>query len=98
MACAFSYPETDHLDLAMTTLPIPVREETADAFRNAPPATQEWFSHFLDAYFGTTERTREEKAEAVERAAKSLSASAKANGWTDEMDEALLRGDLDDDE
>ncbi|MDT0633256.1 hypothetical protein, partial [Rubrivirga litoralis] len=71
----------------MTTLPIPVRDETADAFRSAPPATQEWIAHFIDAYFERAGRTRREKAEALKRTMDELSAEAQANGWTEEMNE-----------
>ena len=97
MVEAFSYPETNHPALAMATLPIPVDEATAEAFQNAPPDKQEEITSAL-AEYAKDALLREERAAAVARAANTLAASAKANGWTEEMNEALLRGDFDGDE
>ena len=84
----------------MTTLPIPVDDETASAFEAAAPRDRERFvqiaATMLKAAVRSSKRTRAEKAEALRRSADALSASAQANGWTEEMNEALLRGDYDD--
>lgn len=84
----------------MTTLPIPVDDETAAAFEAARPQDRERFVQVAAAVLKATvrsgETSRAEKADAVRRAADALSASARANGWTEEMNEALLRGDYDD--
>ena len=102
MVGAFSYPESDQPALAMTTLPIPVDEATAAAFQKVPADEQEEITRFLADYVRVKMRsrgqTKKERLDAFRRAADALSASAQANGWTEEMNEALLRGDFDDDE
>ena len=86
----------------MTTLPIPVDEDTAAAFRDTPVDEREEITRFLTDYvrvkMRSRKQTKEERLDAFRRAADALSASAQANGWTEEMNEALLRGDFDGDE
>ena len=82
----------------MTTIDINVDEETAAAFEAAPPQKREQLLLMAAAIIRASLAEREDKAEGVRRAAEALSREAQANGWTEEMNEALLRGDFDDGE
>ena len=87
----------------MTTLPIPVDDDTAAAFLEASEDTREQITQFVASYVQSALQTRdfqtrEEKSAALQEAADRLSAQAKANGWNDELDAALLRGDFDHDD
>ena len=86
------FAATNH---AMTTLPIPVDERTANAFNSAAPSTQHRITDFVSDYLRAALLSDAEQARAYGQAADALSASAEANGWTDSLNEALLRGDLD---
>ena len=77
----------------------PVR--TAAAFRAASENTRDRVSQAVANYLKEVVRTERERAERVasfERVADRLGAMAQANGWTDELDAALLRGDFDRDD
>lgn len=86
----------------MTTLTIELDDATATALQDVPADEREQIAQFLTDYVKTAvqsrERTKRERADALVQTMKEVSAQARANGWTDEMDEALLRGDFDGDE
>ena len=86
----------------MNTLPLPVDDETVAAYEAAPVEKREKAAQVAAALFKaalrTPEQTKRERVDALLRTTNELSAKAKANGWTDEMNEALLRGNFDDDE
>ena len=84
----------------MTTLPIEIEvdDETADAFREATPETREQIALALAATLRSRLRSHAEPAEALLRTLDETSRQAQANGWTEDMNEALLRGDFDRDD
>ena len=85
----------------MTTLPIPVDDETAAAFQEAPEDTREQITQAVADYMKATVRTEQERADrsaSFRRVADEVGAIAQANGRNDELDAALLRGDFDHDE
>ena len=85
---------------AMTTLPLPVDDETVAAYEAATEERREKAAQVASALFKAAlripEQTKREKVDALIQTMEELSAQARANGWTDEMNEALLRGDFDD--
>ncbi len=85
----------------MTTLPIPVDDETAAAFQEASKDAREQITQGVADFMKATVRTEQERAErsaSSRRVADETGAMAQANGWNDELDAALLRGDFDRDE
>jgi len=82
----------------MTTIPIPVDEATAQAFEAAAPTTREQIARFVQGYVARALLSKEERIELFVQVADQVGATAQANGWNDELDAALLRGDFDDDE
>ena len=87
----------------MTTLPIPVDDDTATAFHQASEDTRERIARFVASYVqgalqSDAGRTREPRSARFQEIADALGREARANGWTDEMDAALLRGDFDHDD
>ena len=93
-------PQVVASSCAMTTLPIPVDDETAAAFREAPESTREEITQFVARYVRDAVRTdaSEPPSSRLGQIADALGREARANGWTDELDAALLRGDFDRDE
>ena len=81
----------------MTTLPLPVDEATAAAFESVPPDERERLARCA-ATFLQEMLDRRARSERFQEIADRLGAEAQANGWNDELDAALLRGDFDDDE
>lgn len=79
----------------MPTLSLPVDDATADAFRAAPDATRERLTRLVGDYLRLA--LSDDGLDAYRRAADALGADARAAGWTDDLDAALLRGDLDGD-
>ncbi|WP_420456622.1 hypothetical protein [Rubrivirga sp.] len=85
----------------MTTLPIPVDDATAAAFREASASARADIEQSVAEHIRqelADRRARARKADSFAAIADRLSREAEANGWTEEMNEALLRGDLDHDE
>ncbi len=83
----------------MTTLPVEVDEATADALRRAPPETRERIAQSVADHLRHQVQDwveRERRLESFRQVADEAGRQAKANGRTDELNEALLRGDLDD--
>lgn len=81
----------------MTTIPIEVDDATARAFRDAPAADRERLARMVQSYLADRALSGEERVERFVRAADALGASAQAAGWNAALDDALLRGELDDD-
>lgn len=79
----------------MTVLSLPVDDATATAYRAAPPAEQDRLAGIAAALLRFALRPHPERGEALGRAADALGAEAQSRGWTDDLDAALLRGDLD---
>ena len=79
----------------MTTLPLPVDEPTATAFESAPPQERERIEQLLLALLQLSVAPKETRLEAFREAADAAGREAQANGWTDDLDAALLRGDFD---
>ena len=79
----------------MTTLPIQIDDATAEAFQGADEAQKHQIAMFVNHYVNAALRTRGERSAQFRAAADALGASAQANGWNDELDAALLRGDFD---
>lgn len=82
----------------MTTIPIPVDDTAAEAFQAAPAAEQARLSSLVSALFRATLSSSEDREAQFRRAADASGREAQARGWNDELDQALLRGDFDDDE
>ncbi|WP_420456624.1 hypothetical protein [Rubrivirga sp.] len=81
----------------MTTLPIEIEvdDATAAAFRRAPADTRDRITQFVTDYVREAVRPDDTPAARIRRIADALGREARANGWTDEDDAALLRGDFD---
>ena len=84
----------------MTTLPIPVDDDTAAAFREASADVREQIVERVAIYVREAVRAgeTEPRSARLQEIADALGREARSNGWTDEMDAALLRGDFDRDE
>ena len=82
----------------MTTLPIPVDDETAAAYESATPEERERAASVASALLKASLSPRAGRLDAFRAVADATGAEAQANGWTDELDAALLRGDFDHDE
>lgn len=82
----------------MTTIPIQVDDATAQAFESAPQTIREQIALFVQGYVSRALLSKEERVELFVQVADELGRQAQANGWNDELDAALLRGDFDDDE
>ena len=80
----------------MTTLPIQIDETTARAFEAAEPTRREQIALYVRSYIAQALLSKEERVSLFVQAADALGAEAEANGWNDELNEALLRGDFDD--
>lgn len=86
----------------MTTLTIPIDSALAEAYDRATAAEREktitLLSSFAEAMLrralGNT-LARGEQAEALKRVSDEAGAEARSNGWNDDLDAALLRGDFD---
>ena len=76
-------------------LELEVDEKTATAYRNAPPEKQERAKERARESMQRVLMTKEEAAQEFKRLTKEMGAYAASQGWTDEMNEALLRGDYD---
>lgn len=85
----------------MTTLPLPVDERVVRAFESTPSEQRAQGVSFLaslaEALFhrDDSEAARQENIRELKRLMDKMGKEAAANGWTAEMDEALLRGDFD---
>ena len=79
----------------MTSLPLPVDDATATAYRAASPAERDRLAGIAADLLRFALRPRDTRGEAYRRAADALGAEAQTRGWTDDLDAALLRGDLD---
>lgn len=82
----------------MTTLSLPADDATAAAFDALPPDEQERLTLLLTAMLRAAVRSPADRLAAFRRTADALGAEAQANGWNDDLDAALLRGDFDHDE
>ena len=82
----------------MTTLPIPVDEVTAAAYESASVEERERSARVAAAVIRASLVTEKTPGERFALLADRLGAEAQANGWNDELDEALLRGDFDHDD
>ena len=82
----------------MTTIPIQIDDATAQAIASASEATREQIALLVKGYVSATVLSREARARRFREVADALGAEAAQNGWNDELNEALLRGDLDDGE
>ena len=77
-------------------LELEVDEKTATAYRNAPPEKQEQAKERARESMQRVLLTKEEAAQVFKHLTDDMGAYAASQGWTDEMNEALLRGDYDD--
>ena len=82
----------------MTTLPLPVDDTIAAAYAAASPEERERIEYLASVFLRVSLLDRRSRSERFQDLADRLGAEARANGWTDEMDAALLRGDFDRDE
>ena len=76
----------------MQKIILEVDEKTATAYRNAPPEKQEKAKERARASMQRVLMTPEEIGDEFDRVTAKSSASAQEKGWTDEMNEALSRG------
>ncbi len=83
-------------DMEKIILELEVDEKTATAYRNAPPEKQEKVRERARLSMQRVLLTPEEIGAEFDRITARASAYAKEKGWTDEMNEALLRGEYDD--
>ena len=74
----------------MTTIPIPVDEATAQAFEAAAPTTREQIALFVQGYVARALLSKEERVQLFVEVADQLGATAKANGWNDELKKVAL--------
>lgn len=82
----------------MTTLSIPVDDATAKAYRSASEPERDTLARFAASMIRASLASRENRLQAFRDVADATGAEAQQNGWNDELDQALLRGDFDDDE
>lgn len=86
----------------MAFIEIPVDNDVAEAFYALPADKREEILSFPSLLLTDLirrsldkPRTREESIERLKKLSDEIGKEAAANGWTDEMNEALLRGDFD---
>lgn len=82
--------------MSTETIPIAVSSQTATAFKKASPERRRAAQQKAAEILRLTLMSRDELADEYDRLTARTSAHAQAKGWTDEMNEALLRGDYDD--
>lgn len=82
----------------MTALSFPVDDTLAAAYTSASPEEQERLARVAAVLFRVSLLDRRTPSQRLQDTADRLGEEARANGWTDEMTEGLLRGDFDDDE
>lgn len=80
----------------MTTIPIQVDDATARAFESAPQATREQIALLVRGYVSETILSKQERSKRFCAVADALGAEAASNGWSDDLNDALLRGEFDD--
>ena len=76
---------------------IEVDERTGKAYRNATPEQQQRAQERAQRSIQRVLMTPEEVGAEFDRITAKSAAYAKSQGWTDEMTDALLRGDYDND-
>ncbi|MEM6645454.1 MAG: hypothetical protein AAF730_04300 [Bacteroidota bacterium] len=76
------------METAEITINVPAH--VAKRYAHATPAQRQRAEQMLIASLMTREEVQAEMGEVLDR----LSDAAEAEGWTDEMNEALLRGDF----
>lgn len=81
-----------HAEKITLTLP----SELAERYRKASPEDQDRIKQRAEQFLQRILMTREEAAHEFKRLTDKMGAYAASQGWTDEMNEALLRGDYDD--
>ena len=67
----------------------------AAAFVAAEPDQRAQIERYVKRYVARALESKGERLDRFRKAADALSAEAAANGWNDELNEALLRGDFD---
>lgn len=77
------------------TLEIELDDQTASAYRNASPALQSKLQERIRRSIRRALLSREAIVDEFDRITTEAGAHASAQGWTDELNEALLRGDFD---
>lgn len=82
----------------MTTLSIPVDDILAAAYESAPPEERERLAHLTTVLFRMSLLDRRSRSVRFQDLADRLGQEARANGWNDDLDAALLRGEFDHDE
>ena len=82
----------------MTTLTIPIDEPTAAAYAAASDDEREQLAQRAAVLVRLALLDHRSPSERFQQIADVLGWEARSNGWTDDMDEALLRGDFDHDE
>ena len=75
------------------TLSLP--SELAERYRNASPEEQDRIKQRTEQFLQRILMTREEVAQEFKRLTEKMGAYAASQGWTNEVNEALLRGDYD---
>ena len=79
-------------DMQTAEIKITVPAQVAERYQQATPEQRRRAEKALMATFMTQEEIAEQLGDLLD----SISGKAEAAGWTDEMNEALLRGDFDD--
>lgn len=77
------------------TITLTLPSELAKRYRQAPPEEQDRIKQRAEAFLQRILMTREEAAEQFKQLTEEMGAYAASQGWTDEMNETLLRGDYD---
>ena len=85
----------DRKDMPAVKITIEVDEPTASAYRKASPDVKQAAQKKAAEIIRMALMSREERADEFDRFTAQTGAHARAKGWTDEMNEALLRGDYD---
>lgn len=83
---------------SMTMLHIPVEDDVAAVYESAGPQERERLALLMTSLLRASRLDRRSRSERFQDLADRLGEEARSNGWTDEMDAALLRGEFDDDE
>ena len=78
----------------MTTLALPVDEEIRAAYEAATEDEREHWNELAQSLLRGLLNTPEERLARFRKAADAVSAEAARNGWTEELDKQLLRGNF----
>ena len=80
----------------MATLSIQIDEPTAAAYDSASPEERERIERRLTTLLRASLTSKQDRIDAFVDAADVAGREAQANGWTDDLDAALLKGEFDD--